>query len=71
MLVAVDRLSRRRCTAADPRLLLFSINMRDRRGNALLVTGIDLLRNAVRRRSQPFASEAWMVLLDHLHAVST
>jgi len=51
----------------------FTVNLLERRGNNLLVTRIDLLRDAVRRvrSSRPFTIDAWVVLPDHLHAVWT
>ncbi len=51
----------------------FTVNLLERRGNALLNDRIDLLRDAVRRvrRSRPFTIDAWAVLPDHLHCVWT
>ena len=51
----------------------FTVNLLQRRGNALLVERIDLLRDAVRRvrRKRPFTVDAWVVLPDHLHAIWT
>ena len=51
----------------------FTVNLLERRGNALLTDRIDLLRDAVRRvrRSRPFAIDAFVVLPDHLHAIWT
>ena len=44
-----------------------------RRGSDLLVREIDALREAVRttRAERPFAIDAWVVLLDHMHFVWT
>lgn len=49
----------------------FTVNLLERRGNALLTDCIDLLREGVRRvrRSRPFSID--VVLPDHLHAVWT
>ncbi len=51
----------------------FTVNLLERRGNALLTDRIDLLRDAVRRvrRTRPFAIDAFAVLPDHMHAVWT
>jgi putative transposase len=51
----------------------FTVNLLERRGNALLTERIELLRETVRRvrRSRPFNIDAWVVLPDHLHAVWT
>jgi len=51
----------------------FTVNLFERHGNSLLVTRIDLLRDAVRRvrRVRPFTIDASVVLPDHLHAVWT
>ena len=51
----------------------FTVNLLERRGNALLTDRIDLLRDAVRRvrRTRPFAIDAFVVLPDHMHAVWT
>ncbi len=51
----------------------FTVNLLERRGNALLTDRIDLLRDAVRRvrRTRPFAIDAFTVLPDHMHAVWT
>jgi REP-associated tyrosine transposase len=48
----------------------FTVNLRDRR-SCLLVTQIDILREAIRRvRSRmPFSVEAWVVLPDHMHCL--
>ncbi len=49
----------------------FTVNLRERAGNDLLVARIDDLREAVRvvRRAHPFRIHAWVVLPDHLHCV--
>jgi len=49
-----------------------TVNLRDRRSD-LLVTQIDLLRDAVRRvrARAPFRIDAWVVLPDHLHCLWT
>jgi REP element-mobilizing transposase RayT len=46
------------------------VNLRDPRSD-LLVTQIDILRNAVRRvrARTPFRIDAWVVLPDHLHCL--
>jgi putative transposase len=51
----------------------FTVNLLERRGNALLTDRIDLLRDAVRRvrRTRPFAIDGWVVLPDHIHAIWT
>jgi len=51
----------------------FTVNLLERRGNALLTDRIDHLRDAVRhvRRTRPFAIDAFVVLPDHMHAVWT
>jgi putative transposase len=50
----------------------FTVNLLDRHSR-LLVTHIDLLREAVARarRSRPFYVDAWVVLPDHMHCVWT
>jgi putative transposase len=50
----------------------FTVNLRDRRSN-LLVVRIDVLRHAVRtvRRRYPFHIDAWVVLSDHMHCLWT
>ena len=50
----------------------FTVNLRDRRSD-LLVVEIDALRHAVRetRRVRPFQIDAWVVLPDHLHCLWT
>lgn len=50
----------------------FTVNLRDRRSD-LLVTQIDLLREAVRdvRRQSPFQIDASVVLPDHMHCMWT
>ncbi len=49
----------------------FTVNLLQRKNNALLITHIDVLRAAVRdvRRKYPFVIHAWVVLPDHLHCV--
>src|SRR6202022_2044163 len=49
-----------------------TVNLLDRRSD-LLVTQIDLLRDAVRRARAraPFRVDAWVVLPDHLHCLWT
>ncbi len=51
----------------------FTVNLLERRGNALLTNRIDLLRESVRRvrRARPFAIDAFVVLPDHMHALWT
>ncbi|HKS88493.1 MAG TPA: transposase [Stellaceae bacterium] len=48
----------------------FTVNLLDRRSD-LLVTHIDLVRQAVRKvgRELPFNIEAWVVLPDHIHCL--
>jgi putative transposase len=50
----------------------FTVNLRDRRSD-LLVVRIDVLRHAVRteRRRYPFHIDAWVVLPDHMHCLWT
>jgi putative transposase len=50
----------------------FTVNLLDRRSD-LLVTQINLLRDAVRRvrTRAPFRIDAWVVLPDHLHCLWT
>jgi putative transposase len=50
----------------------FTVNLLDRRSD-LLVTHIDLLREAVRRACAraPFRIDAWVVLPDHMHCLWT
>ena len=50
----------------------FTVNLRDRRSN-LLVMHIDVLREAVRdvRRQLPFRIDGWVVLPDHMHCLWT
>ena len=50
----------------------FTVNLHDR-DSALLVTHVDILREAVRkeRARRPFHIDAWVVLPDHMHAVWT
>ena len=50
----------------------FTVNLLDRRSD-LLVTHVDVLRDAVRRvRSRaPFTIDAWVVLPDHMHCLWT
>ena len=50
----------------------FSVNLLDRRSN-LLVTHVDILRDAVRqtRLRAPFTIDAWVVLPDHMHCLWT
>ena len=50
----------------------FTVNLRDRRSD-LLVTQIDILRDAVRRvrGRASFRIEAWVVLPDHMHCLWT
>ncbi|MGI4797818.1 MAG: REP-associated tyrosine transposase [Janthinobacterium lividum] len=50
----------------------FTANLLDRQSD-LLVTRIDILRDAVRqtRSRAPFAIDAWVVLPDHMHCVWT
>lgn len=50
----------------------FTVNLLER-SSSLLVTHIDLLRDAVRavRARHPFDIDAWVVLPDHMHAVWT
>jgi putative transposase len=50
----------------------FTVNLFDRRSD-LLLTHINVLRDAVRRvrESRPFHIDAWVVLPDHMHAVWT
>ncbi len=51
----------------------FTVNLLERRGNALLTNRIDLLRECVRRvrRARPFTIDAFVVLPDHMHALWT
>jgi putative transposase len=50
----------------------FTVNLFDRSSD-LLVTHIDVLREAVRqvRRRSPFGIDAWVVLPDHMHCLWT
>jgi putative transposase len=50
----------------------FTVNLLDRRSD-LLVTQIDVLRDAVRqvRARAPFQIDAWVVLPDHMHCLWT
>ena len=50
----------------------FTVNLLDRRSN-LLVTHVDILREAVRqtRLRAPFTIDAWVVLPDHMHCLWT
>jgi REP element-mobilizing transposase RayT len=50
----------------------FTVNLRDPRSD-LLVTQIDIMRNAVRRvrARTPFRIDAWVVLPDHMHCLWT
>ncbi len=50
----------------------FTVNLLERQ-RRLLVEHVDALRTAVRtvRRQQPFHSDAWVVLPDHLHCLWT
>jgi len=50
----------------------FTVNLLARRSD-LLVSAIDVLRDAVRetRTSRPFRIDAWVVLPDHLHCMWT
>ena len=50
----------------------FTVNLLDRR-SGLLVTHIDILRNAIRdvRTHAPFHMDAWVVLPDHMHCIWT
>jgi REP-associated tyrosine transposase len=50
----------------------FTVNLLERHNN-LLITRIDLLRQAVRkvRLTRPFHIDTWMVLPDHFHCVLT
>jgi putative transposase len=52
--------------------IFFTVNLLDRRSD-VLVTRIDILRDAVRRvrTRAPFRIDAWAVLTDHLHCVWT
>lgn len=49
----------------------FTLTLRHRHGNDLLIRHIESLRHAVRivRQKYPFKIHAWVVLPDHLHAV--
>jgi putative transposase len=49
----------------------FTVNLLQRRGNDLLVSEIDLLRQVVQgvRRRYPFHIDAWVVLPEHMHCV--
>ena len=49
----------------------FTVNLLRRGDNDLLVSRIDLLRDAVQvvRRAHPFHTHAWTVLPDHLHCL--
>ena len=51
----------------------FTVNLRERSPNDLLVRHIDVLRASVceMRRSWPFRIDAWVVLPDHLHCIWT
>ncbi len=50
----------------------FTVNLLDR-GSRLLLTHIDVLRNAVRdaRTRAPFHIDAWVVLPEHMHCIWT
>jgi putative transposase len=50
----------------------FTVNLLER-SNALLVSRVDALRDAIRkvRAARPFHIDAWVVLPDHMHAVWT
>jgi putative transposase len=50
----------------------FTVNLLDRRAS-LLIDHVEVLREATRQTRQryPFHIDAWVVLLDHLHAVWT
>jgi putative transposase len=50
----------------------FTVNLLERRSD-ILVSHIDLLRDAVRKvhTARPFHIDAWVVLPDHMHAVWT
>ena len=52
--------------------LFFTLNLLDRRSD-LLVAPVDVLREAVRwtRLRSPFRIDAWVVLPDHVHCLST
>jgi hypothetical protein len=51
----------------------FTVNLVERRGNDLLTRHINRLRNPVRTVlcTRPFATDAWVMLPDHLHCVWT
>lgn len=51
----------------------FTVNLLQRRDNALLIRHIDLLRNVVGyvQTRYPFKIHGWVVLPDHLHCVIT
>ena len=51
----------------------FTVNLRERAPNDLLLRHIDVLRASVCevRRSWPFRIDAWVVLPDHLHCLWT
>ena len=51
----------------------FTVNLLQRRNNALLVEHIDCLRNAVRvvKNRHPFTIHSWVVLPEHLHCILT
>ncbi len=51
----------------------FTVNLRERAPNDLLVRHIDVLRESVceARRRWPFRIDAWVVLPDHLHCLWT
>jgi putative transposase len=51
----------------------FTVNLRERAPNDLLLRHVDVLRASVCevRRSWPFRIDAWVVLPDHLHCLWT
>ena len=51
----------------------FTVNLLERKNSDLLIREIDLLRETVRtvRKRYPFQIDAWVVLLEHMHAVWT
>lgn len=57
----------------DGATYFFTVNLLERRANALLVQEIDTLREVVRqvKAKHPFHIDGWVVLPDHLHALWT
>ena len=51
--------------------MVYTVNLRQRKNNNLLVQNIDLLRQVIRKvkYSHPFNIYGWVVLPDHMHCV--